>query len=115
MFLEQRFGSLDSFFRQQHRFGFALRIVDVAALIQAIQNFPTVAFPGSESRLVFERGEIQQCQRNLINSQFVYVHHNPISSWKDSIATLSQWENPCYLPQATTLFEDRRFRGEKRY
>jgi hypothetical protein len=44
---------------QQHGFGVSPGIVNVAALMQAIQNISTVAFPRSEPEFVLERGQIQ--------------------------------------------------------
>lgn len=76
MFLEQGFGSLHAFVRQQHGFGLAPGIVNVAALMQSIQNIPTVTFPGSESPVVLERGQIQQCKRNLIDLVFINLHQD---------------------------------------
>jgi hypothetical protein len=61
MFLEENLGSLFTFVREQDGLGLGPRIVNVAALMQAIENIPTVAFPRSETAFVLERGQIQQC------------------------------------------------------
>lgn len=60
MLLGQPLRALRALFRQHHRLRLAHRVINVAALVQAIQNIPVMALPRPQPMLVRERRQVEQ-------------------------------------------------------
>jgi hypothetical protein len=58
VFLKQSFRPRSALFRQHNGFGFGRWIVNVAALIQAVEDIPAMALPRPRSCSVLERGQV---------------------------------------------------------